>query len=195
MWIPESGAGGAGPSALTHYVHAGRGRIGERVGGERGIAVPAAEPDLRALAERIDNLHPRQAAIAHAQSRALERSVPGVLLRLEHQPLQSVGFTAFLDQEIAVEAGRVEERGERAVLFGAALRPPADLLEVRIVDPDGLAIGHDQLRIGLFVFPAEQARRRQRDAAAGRFAHTAVVVEDLLGELPVQALEAPGEAV
>src|SRR3546814_3055642 len=45
------------------------------------------------------------------------------------------------------------------------------------------------------VLPAEQARRRQRDAAAGGFLELAVDVEDGLRELPVQALEALGEGV
>src|SRR3546814_9705092 len=45
------------------------------------------------------------------------------------------------------------------------------------------------------LLPTEQARRRQRDAAAGGFLELAVDVEDGLRELPVQALEALGEGV
>ena len=45
------------------------------------------------------------------------------------------------------------------------------------------------------VFPAEQARRRQRDFAAGGFLDLAAGVEHLLRELALQALEATGEGL
>src|SRR3546814_3123977 len=66
---------------------------------------------------------------------------------------------------------------------------------VRVVDPDLAAVGDDQLLVGLDILPAEQARRGQRDAAAGCFLELAVDVVDGLRELPVQTLEAVGEGI
>jgi len=45
------------------------------------------------------------------------------------------------------------------------------------------------------VFPAEQARRRQRHAAAGRLLELAFGVEHLLAELSVQPAQAVGEGL
>ncbi|EEF93374.1 hypothetical protein CATMIT_02000, partial [Catenibacterium mitsuokai DSM 15897] len=92
--------------------------------------------------------------------------------------------------EHRVELARVDQRRQRAVLFFHALRTHADLLQVRLVHPHLVAVGDDQLRIGLGVLPAEQPRRRQRNLAGRRFLELAVGVEHLLGELAVQALEA-----
>jgi hypothetical protein len=99
----------------------------------------------------------------------------------------------FLDQEFAVQASRVDQRGERRALFLDALRTLGDLLQVRVVDPDGLAVGDDELLEGLGVFPAEVTRRGHGDAPAGAFLLPAVGVEDLLGEPSIQALQALGE--
>ena len=63
------------------------------------------------------------------------------------------------------------------------------------MDPDIAAVGHDQLRVRRLVFPAELARRPQRDLALRLFLEDAVGVVHDLGETALQAVEAAGEGV
>src|SRR5690606_25209788 len=163
-------------------------RRGEREGVavKARIALPVAEVQFGALAQRIDDLHPHQALVGHAEPGRLERRLVAGLARLEQQPLQAFVLAGLLDDEVAVEPGRIEQRGQRGVLLRPALRPAADLFEVGIVDPVGAAVGHDQLRIRFAVFPAEQPWRGHRHPPAGRLAHPPAVIEHLPGELAVQ---------
>jgi hypothetical protein len=131
--------------------------------GKRGLRVPRAKADHRALAERVLHFHAHQASRAEAELRLLEGGVVG-LLRREQQPLQAIGTAAFADLVLAVELGGIDQHRQRAALLFRALVAHRHLLEVRIVDPHLVAVGDDQLRRGLEVFPAELPRRRQLHA-------------------------------
>src|SRR5690606_35986340 len=96
------------------------------------------------------------------------RAEPGAvgLARLDHQPVEAAFAAGLLDDVVAVEAARVDQRRQRAALLGVALGAAGGLLEVGVVDPHALTVGDDQLLVRLPVFPAEQARRGQRDRPA-----------------------------
>src|SRR5690606_8775920 len=97
------------------------------------------------------------------------------------------------DIELAIQAGRVEQRHQRAVALLLALRLDRRLLQVRLVDPDLLPVGDDQLLERTRVLPTEQARRGDGHAAAALLLAPTIAVEYLLLEAPFQALEPAGE--
>src|SRR6185295_16918180 len=69
--------------------------------------------------------------------------------------------------------GRAERGGELA---------HGDLVQLAIVDPDALAVAHDDLVGGLVVDPAKATRPLKDEAAFGLLHELAVAVDDLLLE-------------
>src|SRR5690606_34623937 len=108
-------------SAFADHVHPGRRRERERAGIEGRIPLPAAELDPGALPERVHDLHPHQPLRVQAEPGGLERGVLPALPWPQHQPLQALGIAQLLNHEIAVQARRVDQRGQRAVLLRPAL--------------------------------------------------------------------------
>src|SRR5690606_21227658 len=111
------------PRSAFDHVHAGRRRELERVRREGGIALPFAEADHALLAERVGELHPLQPVRAEAQARRAEAGTVG-LARLDHQPVEAALAAGLLDDVVAVQAARVDQRRQRAALLGVALGAP-----------------------------------------------------------------------
>ena len=142
--------------------------------------------ELGALAQRIDDRMRLRPAV-EAQARGFEGGVVGLRGRSSSQSRPSAVGSSVTSNSLSSRAGSTNA-ASGLFCFLHALRALGDLLQVRVVDPHGLPVGDDQLLVGLGVFPAEQARRGQRDAPARGFLLLAVGVEHLLRELPSRPL-------
>src|SRR5581483_6744927 len=102
------------------------------------------------------------------------RELRFLVLRHEPEPSQAFALALLRRGEFTVELRQVGEHGQGTMRLLAALRTHADLLEVRVVDPDALAVGDDRLLVRRGRFPAELPRRLERERAVARLACAAV---------------------
>jgi hypothetical protein len=119
------------------------------------------------------------------------------ILRPRHQPqpLEAVARADVGGIEVRVELRQVGQHRQRTVRLLGALVSHRGLFEIGLVDPHLLAVGHDQLLVGLGDLPAEQARRLERQGAAAGTGDVAVRVVHPLLEIALQGMQPAGERV
>ena len=149
----------AGASFGPDQRRTGRHAEAEVAGPERALGVEPLEGDVRALAEAVQNLEHRQLAAAKADAHRLQRRVGALGQRLH--PAQAVGVGGVAQAEGLLQGAQVGpggQQGGRGLAQHLALRPRRDLGQIGVVEPQGLAIGDDELLKRPLVMKAKAVR-------------------------------------
>ena len=156
------------------------------LGIQRLVHLHVEEQDVGALADAIDHLHVVHLAAAERQAQGVEEGVLG--LRLEHE-IDYVAAFLVGDGEAFADLRDVAGEQQRRRL-GQALIELLDghLLQVRVVQPDLLAVGNEQLLVRRIGMPAEQSRPLQAQLAGGFLQARAATVQGQLGKTRGQGL-------
>ena len=151
-------------SAPRRRLEAGRCRRGSD-----GIDLDLAELQHRALAEAVEDLERRQRLALEADLHALQLAV--LVLRRGLDPLQAVALGRGFQREVGLQRPQVGRGGnQRRRRRAQRLRLLAlrDLVQVGVVEPQRLAVGHDALREGLLVVELELAGALEFEGAGRR---------------------------
>src|SRR3954469_16606295 len=140
----------------------------------------------------VGELHRLHARHVEAHADALEARL--AVARPRFPPLESALLPRLRELERLLDVARAgeERRRRRAERLGKLSH--SDLVEIAVVDPDALAIAHDQLVHGLRIGPAEPSGSQQYEAALGLLHRLAGAVGDLLVEVGADRLGALQEA-
>jgi hypothetical protein len=114
-------------------------------------------------------LHGFEVAVAKADAHALELRV--LRLRNQLEPVDTGLHARVVQREVFLQIVAAEQDGRRTRAQRATQLAHRDLVQVLVVDVEVIAVGLQQLLIGLLVFPDELARPREHERAARRAAH------------------------
>ncbi|SPA48569.1 protein of unknown function [Cupriavidus taiwanensis] len=182
--------------SLLHHVGALGHREPERIGRQRRVFLHAGEGQQRGVAERVAQFHGFEIAGLEADADALELRVLGLGRQL--QPFHAVARRPVPDHEVLVEVVAAEQDRRRAGTQRAVELALGDLVQVLVIDVQGLAVGLQQLLVGLGIAPGELARTREHEGAAGGAGHLdvgALPLDLALREFAARALHAGDEAL
>ena len=138
------------------WTDAGRNDESKRRGLEAGVALDARELEPRRLAQAVSQRHAPELAVGDADRELAEVGLR--VPRTQERPLEPVRAAAVAHLEFPRDVGIArQQEGWRP---GKRLRGRADrhLREVRVVQPDGRAVRHDDLR-RLPIVPPIPSRR------------------------------------
>src|SRR5437867_7442437 len=163
--LSASGVAGllTGNRSLADDIGAFRRREVEKIGGELRIALELGKPNDRALAEMVEDLQCREAAGVKTEPNLRKRRV--FVLWRRAQPFQSACRSKIAPLEGALYVlGAREQRG-RCRAQRLVISALDDLIEILVIDPDPLAIAHQQLLVRLVDRPAKLARATDGELA------------------------------
>src|SRR5438445_3374208 len=152
---------------IADHIDALRRRELKCVDRELHVALPCAETNLGAVAERVLERHAREARAIETEIGAFKLRL--LVLRFQAQPGDAVVPALFARRDIAIELRQIGQHGQRTVRLFGALRAHADLFEIGVVNPDFAAIGDDGLLERSRRVPAKLSRRLECERAATRF--------------------------
>ena len=171
---------------LLDDVRAFRNVEGEQMVFDRLVHLHIEEQDVGALTDAVDQLHVVEHAIAERQPQAVEQAVLG--LGLENEVDHAAAFLV-VDLEVLADLRDIageQQRGSVGQTLIECLN--GDLLQIRVVQPDLLAIGDQQLLHGLIGVPTEHARTLERQLPCSFLQLSAAGVEGQLREARTDGL-------
>src|SRR5438034_4231586 len=158
----------------------------EQVSGQLRIAFQFRETDQRALPEVVVDLERSEPLCVEAETDFGEGGF--LVLRRCPEPLEPIGGgqVAPVKRALHVVLACEQRRGRRPKrLVVLALD---DLIQVGVIDPDPIAVAHQQLLVRFVHTPAELARPRDHELAARLLLGAAVLVGYRLGERRARSL-------
>ena len=153
---------------LAQYIHTlgwGKRELAAR---KVGAGVEVVKADGGVVAEAVAQLHGGQGIAAKADA---DKLIAGIIAFGRGAYIVDAAFAAVFFQGVAgVERIFIRQNGRRAVADGLVLSAFGYLRQILVVEPNGGAVAHNGLLIGLGVIPFKQAGAQNLKVTVGGLA-------------------------